>query len=95
MMVIKKPLIIFGNTGVSFLIFSILISIFQIINYFNNDLKPIQNTNLVLGFGITGIVFIDWCYFKSYWKSRRNKKTLNLIKNITFVKNKSYYIKYY
>ena len=43
----------------SFLIFSILISIFQIINYFNNDLlKPIQNTNLVLGFGITGIVFL-------------------------------------
>ena len=59
MMVIKKPLIIFGNTGLSFLLFAILISIFQLINYFSNDLlKPIQNTNLVLGFGIAGIVFL-------------------------------------
>ena len=59
MMVIKKPLIIFGNTGLSFLLFAILISIFQLIDYFSNDLlKPIQNTNLVLGFGIAGIVFL-------------------------------------
>ena len=58
MIVLKKPLLIFGNSGLFFIV-ALITSINQLIIYFNNNsLKPIQNVNLVLGLGITGIILL-------------------------------------
>ena len=59
MIVLKKPLLIFGNSGLFFILVALITSINQLIIYLNNNsLKPIQNVNLVLGLGITGIILL-------------------------------------
>ncbi|BCV01040.1 hypothetical protein CM15mP35_04020 [bacterium] len=59
MIVLKKPLAIFGNMGLILITSSLVISISQLINFLNNQTsKPVENVNLVLGLGITGIILL-------------------------------------
>ena len=59
MIVLKKPLAIFGNMGLILITSSLVISISQLINFLNNQTsKPVENVNLVLGLGITGLIFL-------------------------------------
>ncbi len=59
MMVMKKPLSIFGNIGLIMISAAVFISTTQILQYLNNDsFRPIENVNLVLGLGVSGVVFL-------------------------------------
>lgn len=59
MILIKKPLTIFGNTGLFLILLSIITGVNQLINFLsNNSSKPIENVNFVLGFGMAGLLFL-------------------------------------
>ena len=59
MIMMKKPLSIFGNIGLIMTSASLILFIAQLIEFLNNNaLRPIENVNLVLGLGLSGIIFI-------------------------------------
>lgn len=59
MILIKKPLSIFGNSGIISIFLALIMTANQLINFFNgNSSKPIENVNFVLGFGIAGLIFL-------------------------------------
>lgn len=59
MILMKKPLSVFGNIGLIMTSASAIIFTTQLIEYFNNNsLRPIENVNLVMGLGISGVVFL-------------------------------------
>lgn len=59
MIMIKKPLTIFGNIGLIMTSASVIIFVTQLMQYFtNNSSRPIENVNLVLGLSVSGIVFL-------------------------------------
>ena len=59
MILIKKPLSIFGNSGIISIFLALIMTANQLINFFNgSSSKPIENVNFVLGFGIAGLIFL-------------------------------------
>ncbi len=76
LIIIKKPLSIFGYLGTSLIIISFVIASNQIYNYlYLNAIKPIININLVLGFGISGIIlFITAVILKAIQNLEETKR---------------------
>jgi len=76
LIIIKKPLSIFGYLGTILIFTSVVIASNQIYNYLYLDAaKPIININLVLGFGISGIIlFITAVILKAIQNLEETKR---------------------